>query len=536
MANSKQISSKSINSNIIGALVAIFLIIIYCLFSFFLGRNYINADHSSELILGKLLAETNSLISKNFIYSTELRIFNSNLVYTLGWKLFNSYPAVRTFGQAISLFFFYAMQFYFYKKLNFKHYGWWALLLLLPITGTYYKLVLFGITYAINLTVSFLILFLFISYSNSSNHKLVYFIIGVLLSFLGGIQGTRRLLISLLPLFLSAIFLFIFRSANHQPESQNEDFKSQAFFSFSMIASSGFGFLINTLILQKLYSFKNWSSIQFQLFDVNRAEEVINGYLSLFGISNVNVVSLAGISTLSGFTLIACCVLFFFFRKSMIETTHEKTTFLLVHAVFVNLVTIVGLLFTTFPFGSHYFLLVGVMFIPYFIALVESRWSTSVRIIKNAFLWLVVICLFTSSVITGYKVLQLNSNKSLTEVSNYLVENGYNFGYAKFWSADTLTEISDGKLEVLPLLESDSLAEKVYLNLEPSYWLVRKDTLVKTVTTKTFIIVSMLDFEKYKFGIPFFADDFRIVYSNQDYLAFSFDNSSDLYTELQLKR
>jgi hypothetical protein len=116
------------------------------------------------------------------------------------------------------------------------------------------------------------------------------------------------------------------------------------------------------------------------------------------------------------------------------------------------------------------------------------------------------------------------------------VENGYNFGYAKFWSADTLTEISDGKLEVLPLLESDSLAEKVYLNLEPSYWLVRKDTLVKTVTTKTFIIVSMLDFEKYKFGIPFFADDFRIVYSNQDYLAFSFDNSSDLYTELQLKR
>ena len=48
----------------------------------------LNSDDSSELVLGRLLASENRLLSKNWYYSTELRVVNTQIFYAFFFKLF----------------------------------------------------------------------------------------------------------------------------------------------------------------------------------------------------------------------------------------------------------------------------------------------------------------------------------------------------------------------------------------------------------------------------------------------------------------
>ena len=44
--------------------------------------NTISADESSEMLLGSILASENSILSKNWYYSTELEVINTNIYYS----------------------------------------------------------------------------------------------------------------------------------------------------------------------------------------------------------------------------------------------------------------------------------------------------------------------------------------------------------------------------------------------------------------------------------------------------------------------
>lgn len=41
----------------------------------------IDSDMSSEMVLGRLLAKENTIISKNWYYATELRVINTQLIF-----------------------------------------------------------------------------------------------------------------------------------------------------------------------------------------------------------------------------------------------------------------------------------------------------------------------------------------------------------------------------------------------------------------------------------------------------------------------
>ena len=58
-------------------------------------NNIISSDESSEMILGSLLASENSIISKNWHYSTELRVLNANIFYSFFFHFTDSWHLVR---------------------------------------------------------------------------------------------------------------------------------------------------------------------------------------------------------------------------------------------------------------------------------------------------------------------------------------------------------------------------------------------------------------------------------------------------------
>ena len=47
------------------------------------GEHYLNADISSQLVLGKNNIEENKFLSKNFYYSTEVEVLNSAHIYQM---------------------------------------------------------------------------------------------------------------------------------------------------------------------------------------------------------------------------------------------------------------------------------------------------------------------------------------------------------------------------------------------------------------------------------------------------------------------
>ena len=55
----------------------------------------LSSDDSSEMVLGKLLSTENSILSKNWYYSTELRVLNTQLFYALFFKITNNWHTVR---------------------------------------------------------------------------------------------------------------------------------------------------------------------------------------------------------------------------------------------------------------------------------------------------------------------------------------------------------------------------------------------------------------------------------------------------------
>lgn len=61
-------------------------------------EDLLDADMSSELILGNLLKQSGGILSDQWHYSTEVRVLNTQLVYSMFFHLFDDWQTVRIFG------------------------------------------------------------------------------------------------------------------------------------------------------------------------------------------------------------------------------------------------------------------------------------------------------------------------------------------------------------------------------------------------------------------------------------------------------
>jgi hypothetical protein len=59
---------------------------------------------------------------------------------------------------------------------------------------------------------------------------------------------------------------------------------------------------------------------------------------------------------------------------------------------------------------------------------------------------------------TTFSFITVDKNEGRREVAEYLTENGYDFGYATYWNANIITELTDAKVEVANILDPESLS------------------------------------------------------------------------------
>ena len=67
------------------------------------GRGLLDSDMSSEMILGKLLHDEGGIVSKNWCYSTEIRVISTQIIYKLGFYFFDDWHWVRTAATGVLL-------------------------------------------------------------------------------------------------------------------------------------------------------------------------------------------------------------------------------------------------------------------------------------------------------------------------------------------------------------------------------------------------------------------------------------------------
>ncbi|MDR2964934.1 MAG: hypothetical protein LBU88_04085, partial [Treponema sp.] len=361
----KEISAfmeNSANSKLIMVLLVCALALGLCLisiFSYIYGKQWLDSDHASEMILGKILADENVLLTTSWLYSTELRliyqtIFTMPLFKLLGglenWALIRS---INIFLNNIVL----VLSFIFMMR-QFKVQLKWILItsffLFVPFYYEYWNIVTFGGYYIFFIAQVFCGLGLFTRLvNNSSKGKKVWleFILFLALLFALGVQGIRALYIIHIPLFVTCIYLRV--------KSENKT-NFPLFLGCCSLAAGAVGFAVN-ILLSVLYNFITYEVIiledLYSTFIVKLGQSLFN-LAAFFGISASSLIfSVHGIFSI--IAIFATFVLFWTACKSC-----RKNQFLSVFFIACTLVNLFIFIVTRRPIITRYFILFMIFYIP----------------------------------------------------------------------------------------------------------------------------------------------------------------------------
>ena len=112
-------------------------------------------------------------------------------------------------------------------------------------------------------------------------------------------------------------------------------------------------------------------------------------------------------------------------------------------------------------------------------------------------------------------------------------ENDYNFGYATFWNASVLTEMTNGEVEMYPMPSRNKTAD-IWNELRSTYWLVSYDILNKQTEDPVFILFTKKEKKKYGKGV-FYLDDKDCIFRNKDYYVYAYPSQKALMDLVEQK-
>lgn len=425
------------------------------------GAAYVDSDMSAEMILSNLLNNEGSIVSSNYYYSTELRVFSTQWFYRIGLWLFpDNWHAARVFGAALLVACFLLCYLYFASKAKLHRKGiFTAAALMWPFGHLFFYLALYGTYYLVYMMIALLSMGLFFSMrqGNRTGMKLVLFL---LLAFASGLNGVRELLIFFVPLLAAVIIMILYRQ-------KDRDIRKPAVYALLAVIASGAGYLINSKILSKTYTFYQTSGVTLKAADhLSDLFSVWDHFLQMFGYqSGVKLFSLAGISSVFGI-LLAVFFLFSLYRLlkrfATLPDTYRLTVLLMICMLVIDGMAYV---FLDIVYASGFW----VPILPFAFAVMQIEADTDPLFAaplkaagRIAFVLMITCCAcstWTHELESPYR-----AKKGLYETAVWLEENGYTQGYADFWNSLAVIEMSDNKVDVWTL--KDMTSTEIYCWLQ----------------------------------------------------------------------
>jgi hypothetical protein len=419
------------------------------IFSYQHGAQWLNSDDSSEMVLGKLLADENTFVSRNWHYSTEIRliyqtIFTMPLFKLIGryenWALIRALAILLNNLVLILSYLFMARQ----MKIQTKWICVTSLFLILPISIGYWNIVTFGGYYTFFIAQLFCCIGLFIRLINHADMVkmvLVDFILFTALSFVLGIQGIRSLLCVHIPLLITCIYCY-------SKTAQKKNFP--LFLGCYGFVMCCVGFMVNYLLhfWYSFHSFENMRLVDLYAEFFPKLGQTLVCIAGFFGLSTgSSLLSAKGLFSVTA--IIGTFILFWTVIKSFRQ---------LVEYQFMPIFFIVSVVFNIFVFivvdesiTSRYFIPFMVLYIPLIAILFEHAEKTYEHLKRIALVSGIVLFICGQGYLNFQNLAGQDGNNVRKGYIQYLLDNRLDYGFATFWNANVTTELTNGKIELAGL-------------------------------------------------------------------------------------
>ena len=449
---------------------AAFVMLIWLNISY--GMNWIDSDMAAEMRFSKLLAEEGRLIATpNWYYSTEFRVLYTQLIMGPLFRITDNWHVIRIVTNLFFYVFLLAAYYYCMKPLKVRKQlvVLSSVILLLPFSETVMTHVHMGNTYIAHMILIFLFLGMFLRLTQGKEigrgRRIEICCFYCILAAVCGISGVRYLLVLQCPLLLTAvIYLFrsdVFRQFRGQPDRQqfallaaSEEGRSLGYAVLGMLGSvAGYG--INVLYVARnftfrSYDFTNFIAVEEGFFD--RIQYALGCLMLMLGyIPDKGVLSLRGLVTISVFLLLFILV---FCTVKAFKKAGGKRFFVTLFLVVSFLLNVFVFVFTTSTMVPRYFLPVFILVLPMLCVYGEEE---ELKFDKAAVAVLLAGCLLLGTAKTVVSLIGNNKNANRQEVAEFLENSEYDFGFATYWNANIITEMTDGRVEIANINDPETL-------------------------------------------------------------------------------
>lgn len=477
----------------------IFWIFLMTIVNYFFSSNIINSDMSSEMVLAREMANNNTLFTSDWFFSTEIRLIYTQLVSVFLFEIMDSWVLIRTITNLVFFIVMLLSYFYCVKPLGISKKAKYlsSMLLFIPYSVEFLDIVHVGNSYITHFIFVFLGVGLALRLFKKIEVKnLIFFII---VNFISGMMGIRYLVILALPILIASCFFVYFQ---HQEEKKTifsiQTLKNQKLIlSLVGMVASFAGYKINSEVLIEIFNFAfsdcdNLIFVDFTFTNVfvNLFYELstfLTDSFSLFGwLNGMLIQSTWGVGNICALLIVIIQIIIVIRAlKNYKEFSDSEKQILLF--------MISGLFLNTFLFafvkglyGARYYMFVFILIIP-IIAVMYSK----DKFIKEDFSKLLLIFLFISVSFNGIKTVYYaashDENKGIKKASEFLAENDLTFGHATFWNANIITELTDGKVDVVNIMSEGLVSPYHWLTTKRYY---RESEWKKREEDKVFLLLS----------------------------------------------
>lgn len=449
------------------SLVALFFL------NLFFGDHWLDSDMSAEMIFSGLLAEKGEFVATTgWYYSTEFRVLYTQLFMEPLFFIFRDWSVIRLITNMLTYVLLLCSYLYMVKPLGVrKSTGLFtSVLLLLPFSETFVTHVQFGNTYMFHMLLIFFVFGMFLRLAEKQfqpgPRRLLLTGCYVLLSIVCGLSGVRYLLALQAPLVLAAV-VYVMKSREFAAlrreismEQTRRVFAGERlrYLVFSLLGALGAvtGYGLNVAMIARKYDFQTYEATNFigvyQGIFLERLQDIFGSLLMLFGyIPDKGFLSVRGLISMIAFALTGGIVLLVIRNGRLLkaegdkkgEITHRR--FLLWFFVTAFTLNSFVFIFTNSTLVPRYYLTVIMFAVPLLAVYFEEERLPLDRLLVAV---LLCGCLLPATAKTVYSFISTDKNAEKRPAAEFLAEQGYEFGYASYWNANIITELTDGRVEV----------------------------------------------------------------------------------------
>lgn len=464
--------------------------------------HFLDGDAASEMVLAKHWLDTGSVLSRDWIYGSEIRLLHMQLLYAPLMLIFEDWHMVRFLGAVIAQLIYMASYAFLIRQagLDKRYFYVGGTVLLLPVSVAYGRVILYHNHYMPNIIISFCIIGLFLGFARERNWKKagtwLQLLAMLALSFLSGINSLRQLMITHCPLLLMLALLCF------QEDARSEEPEKTAFLKPERLrllipavcnaGASVAGLVVNKILVKMGYMVSvEPDANNLFLMDSSRINLMLHGYFHQFGFRDrISLISPAGILAMAGLFL-GAYVMVIAVKRLLAGTAGQDIRKTILFLFFLCYTAVMVLVFFITGNAVHCYPLYLSLCLPWAVPVLLDNFFRRPKNfhflhLKRLFAWLAVVLLFVNGAANltwfhgsklfdqpyeGLFAQDVDKKEAISGFVDYAVENGYDVGYALHWEANLTTEMTDGYMPMISVNCLEDSGNLFYCNCLTSLWL-----------------------------------------------------------------